>query len=70
MGTLMFKLTGLNYFMHLMIFRQVYRNLFSCMRSFNHSTSAHVKKIMHIDANLLLLEHFERDKMTKRSGDL
>ena len=25
---------------------------------------------MHIDANLWLLEHFERDKMTKRSGDL
>ena len=37
----MFKLTGLNYFRH----------LFSCMRSFYHSTSAHVKKSC-IDANL------------------
>ena len=37
----MFKLTGLNYFR---LFRQVYLNLFSYMRSFNHSTSAHVKK--------------------------
>ena len=27
-------------------------------------------KIMHIDANVWLLEHFERDKMTKRSGGL
>ena len=25
---------------------------------------------MHIDANLWILEQFERDKMTKRSGDL
>ena len=36
--------------------------IFSCMRSFNHSTSAHVK-IMHIypiDAKLWLLEHFEK----------
>ena len=29
--------------------------------SINHSTSAHVK-VMHIDANLSLLEHFEREK--------
>ena len=40
------------------------------MRSFNHSTSAHVKKSMHIGAKLLLLEHFERNKITKRSRDL
>ena len=46
-------------------FRQVYLNLFSCMRSFNHSTSAHVKKSMHIGAKLLLLEQFERDKNKK-----
>ena len=63
----MFMLTGLNYFR---LFRQVYLNLFSCMRSFNHSTSAHVIKSMHIGAKLLLLEHFERDKITKRSRDL
>ena len=44
---------------------QVYLNLFSCMRSFNHSTSAHVKKSMHIGAKLLFLEHFEHDKITK-----
>ena len=49
---------------------RLYLNLFSCMRSFNHSTSAHVKKSMHIGAKLLLLEHFERDKITKRSRDL
>ena len=34
--------------------------------SLNHSTSAHVKKSMHIG----LLEHFERDKITKRSRDM
>ena len=37
------------------------------IQSFHISTC---KQIMHIDANLWLLEHFERDKMTKRSGDL
>ena len=36
--------------------------IFSCMRSFNHSTSAHVKNmhIYPIDAKLRLLEHFEK----------
>ena len=43
------------------IFGQVYLNFFSRVCSFNHSTSEHVK-IMHIDSNYSLLQHFECDK--------
>ena len=46
---IMFKLTGINDFK---LFPSGLPNLFSCMRSFNHSTSAHVKKSMHIGAQL------------------
>ena len=36
------------------------------MGSFNHSTSSHLK-IMHIDAKLLLLEHFEKSVKPSKS---
>ena len=44
----------------LQVFSVTFTLICSCMRSFNHSTSARVKQYIHIDANFLLLEHFEK----------
>ena len=63
----MFKLTGLNYFRLFPSGLPQFVFMHAFIQSFHMSTC---KKNMHIGAKLLLLQHFERDKITKRSRDL
>ena len=63
-SAVMFRMTGLNYFRH---FPSSSPYFFSRVCSFNNSTLAHVK-IMHIDAQLWLLEHFEKSVKLAKSA--